>query len=287
MKKVFLHIGIGKTGTTAIQKTLAINSNLLAANRVSYPVSGDSGFNHHVLAPIQFNSKTLERVRSDLIKIAENYEKSRFSTLVLSSERLCYAKDALVSVYRDVFANFDTNILLYVRRQESLIESAFMEWVKTGWDHKGSIEKYYEFESKGFDFQRRLINWERHFHRSKISVHLYDRKIHPDACAHFFSLLGISDTFNQVELKSANPSLLPELLQLVISIDKLNLSEMERSGIVRQIMEISSKLRPHSNEKLLKPSLAGLIRERYRESNEYVARRYMNPADGDAFLNES
>ena len=50
-KKLYLHIGMGKTGTTALQDFFAHNRQALGEMGISYPERGTMSNAHHLLSP--------------------------------------------------------------------------------------------------------------------------------------------------------------------------------------------------------------------------------------------
>ncbi len=50
-KKLYLHIGMGKTGTTALQNFFWENRKALASHDICYPKRGTMANAHHLLSP--------------------------------------------------------------------------------------------------------------------------------------------------------------------------------------------------------------------------------------------
>lgn len=90
MKKVLLHIGHHKTGSSAIQKFLHQNKDKLAHNGILYPSTGTDGAPaHHSIRQIieSGDQASIEIFREKLVQ-----ESVDFSSLVISSENLSRLK---------------------------------------------------------------------------------------------------------------------------------------------------------------------------------------------------
>ena len=84
-KKIFVHIGTPKTGTTALQTFFANHTDLLAKNNIVYPIAGRRRNQHFYLAIPQVNNKKLvEQVWQSLY---DELNTTQWDTAVISSER--------------------------------------------------------------------------------------------------------------------------------------------------------------------------------------------------------
>nr|MBX2824950.1 hypothetical protein [Gammaproteobacteria bacterium] len=132
MNRVILHIGRHKTGTTAIQKFLRENPELLESANYCYPDFGIRGFGHHELgAPLtraslrtseQETESVVENLRSGLMQSIPEGD----AVTVLSSEsfQLCDPH-----VVKSLFAGWDVQIVVYLREQVSYLLSSYAQKV--------------------------------------------------------------------------------------------------------------------------------------------------------------
>jgi len=129
--KITLHIGIGKTGTSAIQAALARNHDALKAHGALYPEhdSFDLARSGQVtsgnLVPDGkgwFEDQLMTTVRKN----------PGYSTYIFSSEYLWWQMDSFVrtsALYRD---DYDFDIVLFVRDPFEFLNSSYQQKVKTG-----------------------------------------------------------------------------------------------------------------------------------------------------------
>ena len=285
-KTVFLHIGIGKTGTSSIQEMMFRNRKYLSERGVFYPEIGLHNVSHHLLTSLLNKRNSLKSIQKSLLKIRDRFVNEDCTKLLISSEQLCYSRPALVGLYGEIFKDFNVKIIFYIRRQETLISSTFLEWVKNGWDYKGNIEAFFNFNKAGFDLKDRLISWEENFGKSSINVFLYDLDLFSDVCAHFLNCIGFEGKkLNELSYsKKVNTSLIPDLFELVRSIDNLNLNKRSRADIIMKLLLISDSLRNCSQNNLIDEKLQKKIAITYKVSNHYVAMNYLSEQEREIFL---
>jgi len=142
-KELILHVGLEKTGTTALQRFMQDNSQVLLGKKLVYPVTGrDNGLNHHSLfcnivpryasdnPPLSFAK--WQRHISELIEEVKHLDASK---VVLSSEML--VQDVDFEHLRMLTRHFSkTTVVLYLRPQESYLASLYAQRVKSVGEHR-------------------------------------------------------------------------------------------------------------------------------------------------------
>ena len=128
--KLFLHIGHGKTGTSAIQSALAIASEDLAKRGINYPIQQSLRDRASRLEITSGNwEPTAEISLTDqLIEIAnDNQEESK---VILSSESLFWLIPELIQNKSHWETRIDLHIILAVREIEEMLSSEYQQRVK-------------------------------------------------------------------------------------------------------------------------------------------------------------
>jgi len=127
-RKLFLHIGMPKTGTTALQTFLATHSDALARYGVVFPSAGRRQNQHFFLAAHKAeNPNQCAQAWSELYK---ELDAQPWTTALLSSERFCYSDpDEVYTACSKLQA--ETHLVLFLRKREILIESSYRTAVKT------------------------------------------------------------------------------------------------------------------------------------------------------------
>lgn len=137
--KVYIHIGGAKTGSTAIQKMLFQNANVLLRNNYVYHHFNRKD-SHELALALGFGQTKTKRLFPN-IKIDEketiNHLKTRLTTdknHIISSEVFSIATTKTgVEKLIALFKEFEVVIVYYLRNQAEQTESAYQQLVKEGY----------------------------------------------------------------------------------------------------------------------------------------------------------
>ena len=129
-KKLYIHIGKPKTGTSFAQSVLYANQNLLKAQNVCYLPYGFrkkdySVPSHHNFAHDLLNHPDLN-VNGDRLKdLPDLVRNTEQDTCLLSCEAFCEADDKQVKNLKKLLDGIDTKIVIVLRNQVDQIQSEF------------------------------------------------------------------------------------------------------------------------------------------------------------------
>lgn len=129
MRLIQIHAGIHKTGSTAIQHTLARLAPDLADHGIALPNFGSRGHLHHTLAGFATDPDGCARAWA---KLARKLQKSDADRVILSSEHFISADPAAL---RDALARLGDEtpqVHLYLRPHVGLFTSLYLQRVKAG-----------------------------------------------------------------------------------------------------------------------------------------------------------
>lgn len=265
----FVHIGVGKTGTSTIQHFLAHHRPALMERGFLYPQAGLVGTGHHGFYD-PFTRQVADRVLDEL---AEEVGRTQPPRVIVSSEYLSYATPALVHGLRRVLEG-DVKVLFYVRPQFEFISSTFLQAVKMGSDYRGSLDDYLRYHQNSCDYMNLVAPWSEVFGSDSIVSHVYHPSIvTSDVTRHFLTVVGIEGMDPPVE--HLNPSLLPEFFDVVRVLDEGGIDPRLREQTVSRLLDASVRLRASSTASLISAETHEFIRERYGESNREFAARYL------------
>lgn len=243
--KLLLHIGAGKTGSTAVQDFLSLNRSLLLDEGVyllGHPSTGDNRalaaccmgkydfngfFYYNGVAAEERESYRTEYFRSLLLEL--NALDSSIHTVVTSSEDFYSGLlriddiERLAAVVKPVFQEIE--VLIYLRPQLEVLDSLYSTFLKNGQplSYREFLELYFSPESVVYDFDKGLSQWESVFGFENINVHLFG--------AQEFVNGGLFDDFMHVLLPDRsvkvvrpshrlNESLSPHGQKLMLAINK-------------------------------------------------------------------
>lgn len=208
MRHLFLHVGMHKTGTSSIQRTLHSNKILLAKHGIGY---NDSLINHSALLRLAFQDERTPGASPDkramfrhsLIQFFKTCEQP---TLVISGEGASHlswgaAQDMLAFLRKMVDR---ITIVIYVRPPRSMVSSIIQQRIRVGL----SIENIGHLTWPNYP---RAIGKFLSMHRDcDIVLQLYTPRELANGCsvATFLNIVGAHPgLYGQIALKNENTSL--------------------------------------------------------------------------------
>ena len=258
MKKVFIHIGQYKTGSTSIQKLMWENRKKLLEYGILYPQSFIRDGAHFLITDFlrkeYRNMGELVRLRP----LREEIENSKASTAVISCESLSgatvrwFAPEMMRFMWQrlvEVLDGFDVRVVFYVRRQDESINSRIIQEIK-GQAKKASIEYesfLYKKSSMNYSYFYGLL--EQVFGSGKIDVRLYDRRylVNTDVRFDFLEYLDLETCGLSVPISNENAAPSSKLIGFYRVINSLNLEANDYTLLTNGIWrELSSDDSPRA-----------------------------------------
>ncbi len=223
-KKVYLHIGLEKTGTTSIQRALDIHREKLESLGYFYPKATAVGknvllaalFNPNLVsrpvfkAAIERNGGTWSAFSENLNKqLQDEYSKTSAENLILSSEFIAvHTKYHLVKAYCDEVAE-ETVVVLYLREQAAMLMSLYSTFIKGGGTEFGVLQ---EIEDKVLPFllqYKGLIEGIEKTFGDALNIRLFerDRLVAGNVIHDFLDLIGVTEGLDEFNVERQNESL--------------------------------------------------------------------------------
>ncbi len=307
-KTVFLHIGTAKTGTTALQRFLPENSGILNNLGFDHPIMPfhfprmSDGRNAHFLTLWDDTSKYSSRWNKGFEVIRNDL--SEYDNIILSDEVLwaeC-AREGFLERVCEGFSHLDARlkVIVYLRRQDEMAESHWNQMVKgklrltEGFNDFVKSGRYQE--SFPLDYGKGLDAISQYIEKENIIVRAYEKQQYKDGSL-------FSDFLDCVGLDLTRDYKLPEyvintrLPENVVEIKRwINMADSYRSDDVpnfyREILKSSYSLDkkddiPQSGEGRFSDEERSEFMASFKDSNSYVAREYLNRADGRLFFEET
>ncbi|GAA6162124.1 hypothetical protein NBRC116589_42980 [Ruegeria sp. HU-ET01832] len=133
-EELVLHIGAHKTGTTTIQRALALYREQLSKKNVHFATTGDHNNVHQSLGPVEYQKLIPKGFRvykiDDLVQNLTNHDMDR---VIASSENFSFffAEDSINRLAQRINPFFNkVTILTYLRRQDAHAVSHYQEGAK-------------------------------------------------------------------------------------------------------------------------------------------------------------
>lgn len=286
MPKLYLHVGLPKTATTSIQRFLLDNRDALIKAGILYPNAGLQRLAHHPLGQL-FNRRNLDWVKNvdggELYQsLREEMEATGCDTVIMSTESLVGTPK--LEELKEYFADFDTEIVLYLRRQDEWLESAYKDNLKTGASNLAPAA-YIEHRMAMFDFERLVGRWAEVFGREHIHLGTFEMtKEQQSVGQSMLEMLGIEFEPVHESNEASNTSLNRDCLAFLSAMPTKRRIGY-RNWIYANILREYSAKNPDPPEwKRVWPAAErrALI-ERFADSNARVAREYCGREDGVLF----
>ena len=229
MKKLYLHIGTGKTGSSSIQKTF---KNLNERNFY-----------------FKYDRKALRFVEK-LDQIIEKLETCKEDLVILSSEWLYVrADEKILKKINKLSSKFEIKIIIYLRRQDELVVSAYQQSIKN-LDSKiifnvddyalNNAKLYSKWFLKRTNYYEICNFWSNYFGKENIIIRIFSKNQLKDGCVvkDFASIVNVP--IKQSQIINRNQGIGKIAMNLAIRLRKLNV----KKELARKIIFNAPKSEP-------------------------------------------
>ncbi|MDQ2092273.1 hypothetical protein [Marimonas arenosa] len=293
-KQMFIHVGAGKTGTSALQAFLFANEARLAEKGVHSPqegrvLTGDS-FAHHGLSNHGPHQQPDPEDVLDLWRQVAAYEGPR---VALSSEYFHnrvpgVAGRAFFSAVAQILCDWDIRIVFYLRRQSQWLQSVYAQWVKGHLLSETFSDFAHRYTRNPAD---QIFDFAEIFGADNVIVRPFERgqfqggNIQRDFCA----AIGIDwdDAFTIPE-GNPNPRLAGDALELKRQMNRYAESTRELRALQRDLQAYSDLVSQDSRSVFVSHAMLDADEQRRIEAENEpkyarIARDFLGRADGVLF----
>nr|WP_255613733.1 hypothetical protein [Synechococcus sp. MU1617] len=221
-----MHIGHGKTGTSAIQSALAIASEDLAKRGINYPIQQSLRDRASRLEITSGNWEPTSEasLTNQLLEIAKsNYKNSK---IILSSESLFWLVPELIQNKSTWETHIDLHIILAVREIEEMLSSEYQQRVKRHGDAM-PLEQFLRARHFVSSHHAKAAEVIELIAQSNITNTIINYSEHKrDISQLIFKLIGAEDLYPTSQMAGAviNRSLSRKELEILITINALYFS---------------------------------------------------------------
>ncbi len=218
MKKIYLHIGTEKTGTSAIQNTLQNLHNRRLLKR--YDFSLLKGRVYSLLMAswhVPTEKYTIDRV----VAYIQNFlQKTSQSHIILTCEAFstrAFLENGNIHALATALQNCEVQVFLYLRRQDSYAESNWAQKIK-------NFITSDVFVPEKPSWQNLLDTYAHYFGKEHINVRVYNRMslYKQDVVCDFLQWVGLQQLIPKREKINSNTSLSPANLRIRLSYIRQN-----------------------------------------------------------------
>lgn len=290
-KTLYIHIGTHKTGSTTIQSILENEKKKLLNEGILYL----GRFYNHAKG-----MKNLEEIHEHLIKnfqkevkkrIAQ-YEDRNHHTLVTSNEKfsghdrwMYRNSNILAKTLWQIFEpfEFDIKIIVYLRRQDKFLESAYKQKVKR--DSSFTFDEYLKEETEDIYncyWDSFLDSYADFFGKENIIVRSFDKKYLPEKNS---LIQGFGNIIESEYLKKyseetvKNEGYSRDLLEIV-RLSNEHLTKQQRRSLRYLLKDVDL---PNTDSSFFSLEERKKLLSHFNESNSKIAREYLNDPAGELF----
>ncbi|WP_394200833.1 hypothetical protein [Shewanella waksmanii] len=221
-KRILIHVGPGKTGTSAIQSSLLLNKGFLRNSGVYYPshmINKNGISSGNMTSLLSYDEhRQLFISRDKVSKLVKWFYGSSYDVLLLSSEFFFDFIEELSDVVPSA------EFLIYIRNPLEIIDSGYNQAVKRHRQTaKLSVSRSTKFRQiDGFEKIVKKIS------ASRLNFRFYDRAIFVggDIVSDFYSVLGLERSSTS-DNQRINTSYCFEALEYKRALNNLGLDEIE------------------------------------------------------------
>lgn len=297
-KRLLLHIGTHKTGTTSIQHWFANNGARLARQDAYYPDlhAGKRNPGQHFLAAAAAAAKrTGAPARPKRVAtLIERLRAAPGRVAMVSSELLSLIDPAPIA---DIFAEFDCEVVCILRRQDEFLESMYRELVKSSF-FAGDKDDFLKLVLAGepltiftdnaghtlkgvlpFDYAALLDRWAAAFGADKVHALAYDDDTRgADALAKTQRLMGLAE--EPLTGGPRNVSLSAPIVQARSLIDR-HLDWADKMALRPVVWKANDELARDDRSVIFGAGERRRIMQAAAPSNRRLARTYLKGVDVD------
>jgi hypothetical protein len=280
---LYIHVGMPKTGTSAIQKMLANNRQKLASLGYTYPGNLNDHWPFVEGLRVLDGMLTNDLVRPILEEIRESDNHAILSCEGFSDMRSAKMPAHLMEALRAFGITHRVVVILYVRRQDDWLDSGYRQKVKMGLTD--TFDEYFnDWRSQDFvlvDYLRKAFDWAAFVGEDNIIVRPYRRDawVERNLFSDVLSSMGLTALQREsidIQLDSANPSLSTDVIAAFVLIGKiLGRTELNSDDPVF----LSSFCYEGSYGDFISPSQRADVLNMLAESNEQLAKTYLELDD--------
>lgn len=275
-KDLYLHIGVHRTATTAIQATMFKNWNWLKNQGYLYPF----GVERHIG---MFNNLFRGAVKphafaADLAKRVDSHD-APIHTVVMSDEDVSMRSD--ISILAPFVEFFNVKIIFAMRRQDLWLESWWAQNVKGQWDRELCHMPWPEFIANRqrfhwINYDYYLKHLENIFGLENIRPYVFEKMQMPEGpIAAFCRQFGLENAASMEPAGGSNISLSPEVSEFVRYLPLIEAKMDVRLALIDMAEAVDRSIRAEKPATLLIPhSERRVIMDEYAAGNAAVAYRY-------------
>lgn len=290
---LYLHIGLPKTGTSTIQGLLFDNTEALQHQNYLYPRAtlggkSDFAYAHHNLARAAY-----EQDASIWLSFQKEILANRSKKLLVSSEAFSNCRNQTqLEFIKSYLEYFDVKIIVYLRRQDDFLQALYQTIIVYG-EEAIPFDDFYERmfseheKNRSLDYYF-LVNdiFATAFGKENIIVRIYEKSqlYQADLLRDFLHTVGIEPTSDfALDIPNNNLSFDAHSLEKYRQLKQIFKGEDEFLETARRKIRDANQRKAFRANNIISSQQSDNLMNRVKESNEKLAREYLDKDDGILF----
>jgi hypothetical protein len=283
MDKLYIHIGTHKTGTTTVQKYLRENNHKLEDEGITFLYKPNAFLRLGTIEIIE--KKFIEKGIDELENWIRSKKPNGISTFISSHEDLSggwrtgYKNSHMVAKNLQMMLSelgLDIQIIVYLRRQDSFIESLYTQSVQSG--NPNNFDDFLKsYDDDSFNWYNLISNYAECFGKERIHIHTYEknRLSRPESILNEFGeIIGSDFLQSYIKLEARNQGYTRDALEIA-KLTTPYISREENEHLRNVFQQINSK-QPFESYTYFNPDQRAGYLSKYEISNNKLAKEYLN-----------
>ncbi len=271
---IFIHVGLHKTGTTAIQVALTGERKNLIRSGILYPETGCPAFarfGQHCLAwALMRRPEYIPRAARECfdekkiwIRLKEEIESSNCESVIISSEEFDCLSLEEIEIFKSKLEKFSIVPILFIRSLPEFTESCYRTSIMHG-DYVKSIDEFLGTMRSRIDLASLCADWSKICEHNKLKLIDYDDiSIREDVLTTFLGVIEISTKlFSSNYWRRINESYPASICEIVRFMREQKISEDRISEWLSNTQEVRNN---RWLDRLIPDSAILDLESRYRE----------------------
>ena len=281
MANLYIHIGLHKTATTLIQRTMTSNRPRLGHSGLYYPnfniIRRRRHYCHHEIARslIGVGSLSSSELKEYFVKVGRNTKRDCF----ISSE-IFYRGEADSSSPNDflgrlseliAFSKLNPIIVICVREQASYLDSLYKEHIEQT-KYSSSIKAFYKKRKQWLDYYERIESWRKFF--GDVRVVVYESLPSSDFVSEFL-FMAVRRRFKLEAVGSSNVSQPAEYIQVkrLLNQTDIGINELKELNL---LMETELGASDFKKKSFVDDGLGRHLFRSYKDSNNRLSGAFLD-----------
>jgi len=281
-RRLVLHIGVHRTGTTAIQRHLHRNRKALRAQGVHYAFDTE---NHTSLArELQGSDADADRL---VDRIVADADAAGQPVTVISGEDLC--RIPWVNRLARLREHFEVQVICYLRRQDGWLESWYNQHVRWPWELDSSTLTPDEFlaDRRHYHWIRYddlLMRWSEVFGDDALTVRVFEEVVRAGSLtADLCRQIGIDPARLDPVDRPENASVSPRATEILRHLRLFGRPPRDRVLLIRAVAEAATAAGLDETAHVFSERQRANLLRGYTDGNAWVARTFLGRPDGRLF----